>query len=69
MTGIEKFINLESLICSSQPANRLDITNNTALKHLECYGNQLIALNVSNNSALTWLNCSYKPDNYFICCR
>jgi len=58
MAGIDKFVNLETLICNHNQLTALDITNNTALKYLECSNNQLIALNVSNNTALTWLNCN-----------
>ena len=35
----------------------LDVSNNTTLRDLECYGNQLTALDVSGCTALTYLYC------------
>ena len=52
MTGIEKFVDLETLICNGNQLIALNITNNPDLSHLECGWNQLNALDVSNNTAL-----------------
>jgi Leucine-rich repeat (LRR) protein len=57
MTGIENFVNLETLICFGNQLTALNITNNTSLKYLNCRDNQLIALNVSQNIALDTLIC------------
>lgn len=32
LTGIEKFVNLETLYCSFYPLTNLDVSNNTALE-------------------------------------
>jgi len=58
MTGIEAFVNLETLICLINQLTSIDISNNTALKYLDCFANSLTSLNVSNNTALTHLDCS-----------
>jgi Leucine-rich repeat (LRR) protein len=59
LTGIEAFINLDTLICSLNQLTSLDISNNTALIYLSCRYNKLPSLDVSNNTALTFLNCSW----------
>ena len=59
MTGIEKFISLETLECDGNQFTTLDVSNNTALTWLECEGNQLTTLDVSNNTALRTLGCAY----------
>ena len=57
MTGIEAFINLDTLRCSFNQLTTLDVSNNTSLLELSCYTNQLSALDVSNNTALEYLEC------------
>jgi Leucine-rich repeat (LRR) protein len=57
MTGIEAFINLDTLDCYHNQLTNLDVTNNTALTVLDCSSNQLTSLDVTNNTALTWLDC------------
>ncbi len=46
--------------CNSNGENvtSLDVSNNTALTTLDCYGNRLSSLDVSSNGALTKLDCS-----------
>ncbi len=56
MTGIEAFIKLEHLNCSSNQLATLDVSHNTALTELLCAGNKLTRLDVSNNTALTELS-------------
>jgi len=60
LTGIEAFVNLEHLDCSSNQLSRLDVSHNTALTELLCAGNKLTSLDVSSNTALTrlslWIN-------------
>jgi Leucine-rich repeat (LRR) protein len=58
LTGIEAFINLDSLNCSSNQLTSLDVSKNIALSFLECSGNQLTSLDVSKNTALRILDCS-----------
>jgi len=59
MTGIEKFVNLEILDCSSNQLTSLDVSNNTELVVLLCHNNQLTSLDVSNNTALKDLICDW----------
>jgi len=58
MTGLEAFINLDTLNCGENQLTTLDVSNNTALKDLACYDNQLISLDVSENTALIQLRVS-----------
>ena len=63
--GIEHFVNLKTLICQGSLSNgsyqgqlaSLDVSQNTALTYLACYGNQLTSLDVSHNTALRTLLC------------
>jgi hypothetical protein len=52
MSGIEAFINLDSLNCGFNQLSTLDVSNNTALLKLYCSNNQLTTLDISNNSTL-----------------
>ena len=58
MTGIEAFVNLDTLLCNNNLLNSLDVSGCTALSWLDCYWNQLTSLDVSGCSALTTLLCS-----------
>lgn len=58
MTGLELFVNLESLDCGYNQITKLDVSKNFALIELDCRYNQLTTLNVSNNTVLKRLNCS-----------
>ena len=57
LSGIENFINLTLLDCSSNQLASLDVSGCTALEGLYCYSNQLTNLDVSHNSELRVLNC------------
>ena len=57
LTGIEAFVNLDTLDCSQNQLTSLDVSNNTALGRLDCYINQLPSLDVSNNTDLNDLSC------------
>ena len=57
MAGIEAFINLDTLNCSSNQLTSLNVSNNIALTSLECVDNQLTSLDVSVCTALTELRC------------
>lgn len=58
LTGIEAFVALTELNCSSNSMNALNVSNNTALTLLDCNGNNLGSLDISANIALTELICS-----------
>lgn len=58
LTGIEAFINLDSLRIYMNPVTTIDISNNTALRFLECTGCQLSTLDISKNIELRHLDCS-----------
>jgi hypothetical protein len=60
LTGINAFVNLDTLICKSNSSiTSLDVTGNTLLRYLDCsYISNLTSLNVTGNSALTYLNCT-----------
>ena len=57
MTGIEAFINLDTLWCSWNQLTSLYVSKNTALENLCCGLNQLTGLDVSKNTLLTHLEC------------
>ena len=50
MTGIEKFVSLETLECDNNQLITLDVSNLTDLKVLWCNVNQMTSLDLSNNS-------------------
>jgi Leucine-rich repeat (LRR) protein len=56
-TGIEAFINLDSLDCTGNQLTSLDVSNNPSLKQLGCANNQLTGLDVSGLIGLTDLDC------------
>ena len=49
LTGIEAFVNLDTLDCGLNQLTSLNVSKNTNLRYLHCSGNQLTILNVSNN--------------------
>jgi len=62
ITGLEAFINIDSLDCSGHGGfTSLDVSKNTALIYLDCSYNQLASLDVSKNTKLKTLSCS--PNN------
>ncbi len=50
LTGIEEFVNLTALNCSSNNLTSLDLTQNTSLTSLDCNSNNLSSLEVKNNN-------------------
>ncbi len=60
-TGLEAFINLNSLTIAYNPVTTLDISQNTALTILHVYLNALTSLDVSNNTALVELRFERNP--------
>ncbi len=57
LTGIEAFINLDTLDITNTQATSLDVSTCTSLSKLYCAGNQLDSLDVSGCTALTNLSC------------
>lgn len=57
LTGIEDFVRLITLNCSSNQLVNLNLSKNTVLTTLDCKRNQLKALNLDKNSALTSVSC------------
>jgi predicted GH43/DUF377 family glycosyl hydrolase len=62
MTGIEAFVNLDTLYCHGNELTVLDLSNNPALTYLACDGNPLTSLDVSGCNALTRLDVSDNTD-------
>ncbi|MEL0456404.1 T9SS type A sorting domain-containing protein [Flavobacteriaceae bacterium SZ-1-7] len=63
LTGIEDFIGLESLNCSTNRLNNLDVSNNTKLNYLYCLDNNIASLDLSNNLVLQELSCNLNTLN------
>jgi len=57
LTGLNSFINITELNCSSNNLTSLDVSNNTELTELNCAANNLTSLDVSNNTELASLSC------------
>ena len=51
-------IGISYLNVESRNITSLDVTKNTALNVLWCYGNKLTTLDVTKNAALTYLHCN-----------
>ncbi len=58
LSGIEKFNNLEILLCSDNNLSSLDLSGNSKLTQLECSKNQISELDLSKNVELATLKCS-----------
>ncbi|BDS12536.1 T9SS type A sorting domain-containing protein [Aureispira anguillae] len=58
LTGIETFVNLTILLCTSNNLTSLDLSHNTKLSGLACYFNALNSLDLSQNPDLDYLDCS-----------
>ena len=59
LKGIEYFEKLETLICSDNTLEKLDVSRNRKLIKLYCSNNRLTDLNVKNNPRLQLLDCSF----------
>ena len=59
ISGIEAFINLDTLLCYNNQFTTLDVSNNTDLILLKCENNWLTYLDVSNSTVLRYLLCYY----------
>ena len=58
LEGIQSFTSLNTLICKNNLLTELDISQNLALKELNCRYNQISSLEVSQNTGLTSLICN-----------
>ena len=58
LTGLEAFINLDSLDIQGNRIDNLDLSMNKNLRYLNCSNNYLTSLDVSNYTALEYLQCS-----------
>lgn len=58
MTGIEAFINLETLVVDNNDLTSLDVTALDSLTVLWCNNNDITALDLSNNASLEELRCN-----------
>ena len=61
LDGIGIFANLETLVVKDKGLTSLDLSNNSALKYLDCSNNLLTSLDLSNNLNLTYIDVSYNP--------
>lgn len=59
LTGIEAFVNINTLWCENNNLTSLDLSNNTALVFLRCGGDNFMNLNVTMNTALEKLHSFY----------
>jgi hypothetical protein len=57
LTGIEQFVNLDSLYCDSNNLSSIDLTKNIKLQFLNCNDNNLTTLNLKQNKSLEELIC------------
>lgn len=62
LTGIEAFINLESLIVSTTMIEELNVSTLVNLKYLDCVDNALTSIDVSNNVLLEYLDITSGGD-------
>jgi hypothetical protein len=58
LTGIEAFINLDSLFIRGNHIDSIDLSMNKDLYYLDCCYNNLTSLDLSKNTALTELYCN-----------
>lgn len=58
LKGIEKFENLETLNCANTGLTECDLSQNTALKHVNVTYNNLTTLEFKNHSSLEYIACS-----------
>ena len=59
ITGIEGFIALETLICSNNNLDTIDLSQNILLNYLDCSSNYYVNnIDIRQNTSLTYLDCS-----------
>jgi len=57
MTGIEAFVNLDTLYCSSNNITSLNVSSSPDLTVLRCWSNHITGLDISGCTALKELDC------------
>jgi Leucine-rich repeat (LRR) protein len=57
LTGIESFVKLNTLSVDGNKLTSLDVSNNTALRELNCSHNQITSLEISGSTNLRKLVC------------
>jgi len=58
LTGLEAFINLDSLTITLNPLSGIDLSGNSALRYLNCTSCELSSLDLSNNFLLEEVICN-----------
>jgi len=58
LKGIEYFTSLQTLNCSGNRIQQIDLSSNTELTNLDCTNSQVITLNIANNKKITHLYCA-----------
>jgi len=58
LTGLESFIQLDSLTITMNPLSGIDLSGNSVLRYLNCTYCELTLLDLSNNLLLEEINCS-----------
>ena len=61
LTGIEAFLNLDTLDCERNQLTTVDLSNNTSLVFLNLFLNQLNTVDISMNILLEVVHCDYNP--------
>jgi hypothetical protein len=67
MTGIEAFVNLDTLDCSGNAIDSLDVSMNVAITDLACGNNALNYLDLSHNTALASISIDEMPSLTCVC--
>ena len=58
LTGIQAFVNMDTLLCSGNNLAQLDLSSNLLLQKLDCSNNQIATLNITQNTNLMGLWCN-----------
>jgi len=61
MSGIEVFINLDTLVCHHNELESLDVSNSPNLLRLEIYDNQITEIDLTQNPLLQYLDVDRNP--------
>ena len=59
LTGIQDFVGLRELICTSNNISVLDVSSNVNLNRISCSSNQISILDLSNNPLITNVSCQF----------
>lgn len=58
LSGINYFVALQELYCTDNEIEKLDLSNNSQLVHLDAHSNKFTKLNVTGNPVLEYICCS-----------